>query len=272
MKIKYFGTAAYEGVPALFCNCRVCRESKRLGGKNLRSRAQALINDELLMDFNADTVCHYLQYGFDWDKITACLITHSHCDHLYPDDIEIAADAYSHNHGKLHFYAARSGYKTMKPFTDKTDDNATVTLVEAGKRFQAGEYSVLPLWANHDSASSPVFYSVTQGGKRLLYAHDTGYFQEKSWESLKKEGRFALLSLDCTGCLALGGDWVDGHMSFGTNVKTVERMKSEGLADDKTIVVLNHFSHNGGQTYDEMLETAEKYGYIVAYDGLEIEF
>ena len=142
MKIKYFGTAAYEGVPALFCNCRVCRESKRLGGKNLRSRAQALINDELLMDFNADTVCHYLQYGFDWDKITACLITHSHCDHLYPDDIEIAADAYSHNHGKLHFYAARSGYKTMKPFTDKTDDNATVTLVEAGKRFQAGEYSV----------------------------------------------------------------------------------------------------------------------------------
>ena len=81
-----------------------------------------------------------------------------------------------------------------------------------------------------------------------------------------------MLSLDCTGCLALGGEWVDGHMSFGTNVKTVERMKSEGLADDKTIVVLNHFSHNGGQTYDEMLETAEKYGYIVAYDGLEIEF
>lgn len=25
MKIKYLGTAAYEGVPSLFCNCRVLR-------------------------------------------------------------------------------------------------------------------------------------------------------------------------------------------------------------------------------------------------------
>lgn len=106
----------------------------------------------------------------------------------------------------------------------------------------------------------------------MLYAHDTGVFPEASWNLLKKEGRFDLLSLDCTACLGLGGDWVDGHMSFGTNVKITERMKSEGLIDDKTVIVLNHFSHNGGQTYDEMLEAAKKQGFIVAYDGLEIEF
>ena len=272
MKIKYLGTAAYEGVPALFCNCRVCKLSRERGGRNLRSRSQALINDDLLMDFNADTVWHYQKYNFDWDKITDCLITHSHCDHLYPDDIEIEANAYSHDHGKLRFYAARDGYKKLKAFTDKTDGNATATLIQAGKRFQAGKYSVLPLWANHDRTSSPVFYSVSASGKRLLYAHDTGAFPEESWEALKGEGRFDFLSLDCTGCLALGGDWVDGHMSFGTNLKIVERMKREGLADEKTIVVLNHFSHNGGQTYDEMLGEAEAHGCIVAYDGLEIEF
>ena len=81
-----------------------------------------------------------------------------------------------------------------------------------------------------------------------------------------------MISLDCTGCLALGGDWVDGHMSFGTNQKVVERMKREGMIDRKTVIVLNHFSHNGGQTYDEMKKAVKKYGMIVSYDGLEIEF
>ena len=58
MKLKYLGTAAYEGVPSLFCNCRVCRLSQKLGGRNIRSRSQALVNGELLLDFNADTVRH----------------------------------------------------------------------------------------------------------------------------------------------------------------------------------------------------------------------
>ena len=61
-------------------------------------------------------------------------------------------------------------------------------------------------------------------------------------------------------------------MSFGTDLKTADRMRNEGLIDGKTLIVLNHFSHNGGQTYDEMRVEAEKAGVIVSYDGLEIEF
>lgn len=273
MKIEYLGTAAYEGVPSLFCNCRVCRRAKELGGRNLRSRSQALINDELLMDFNPDTVWHYQKYAFDWEKICGCLITHSHSDHLYTSDIEMAAKEYSHEHRVLHFYAARAGYELIKSSVSKADSGADVTLVEAGKRFSvADKYSVLPLWANHAPATDPVIYSVTGGNKRMLYAHDTGTFPERTWELLKEEGRFDLLSLDCTGCLALGGDWVDGHMSFNTVLRVVARMRDAGLADGRTAVVLNHFSHNGGQTYDEMLEVAEKHNVIVSYDGLKIEF
>lgn len=273
MKIKFLGTAAYEGVPSLFCHCRVCRLSRERGGRNLRSRSQAIVNDELLIDFNADTVWHYQRYGFDWEKICGCLITHSHSDHLYPEDIEMAARGYTHEHRSVQFYAAESGYRKIKEITDKTEGGAAVTLIKAGERFGvANKYSVLPLRANHDGSTSPVFYSIACGTKRMLYAHDTGVFPDESWELLKKEGRFDLISLDCTGCLALGGDWVDGHMSFGTNLKIAERMKREGMIDGKTIVVLNHFSHNGGQTYDEMRGAAEKSGFIVSYDGLEIEF
>lgn len=273
MKIKYLGTAAYEGVPALFCNCRVCRLSKERGGRNIRSRSQALLNDELLLDFNPDTVVHYHRYGFDWENICGCLITHSHCDHLYPDDIEQAAPGYGGKHRRINFYAAKSGYELISAVAAKTDGGAAATLVSAGKPFTVGDkYEVMPMPANHAATTDPVIYSVACGRKRMLYAHDTGYFPEETWALLKREGRFDLLSLDCTGCLALGGDWVDGHMSLGTNVKVVKRMKAEGLADEKTVVVLNHFSHNGGQTYDEMLSEAQKHGFIISYDGLELEF
>lgn len=272
MKIKYLGTAAYEGVPSPFCNCRVCKLSQKLGGRNIRSRSQALINGELLIDFNADTVRHYQQYCFDWEKICGCLITHSHCDHLYTDDMEIAAPWYTHEHRTIDFYAARDGYEKIKAAAEKSDGGISATLIRAGERFNVGKYSVLPLPANHSADTSPVIYSITHGGKRMLYAHDTGVFTKEAREGLKSEGYFNMLSLDCTGCLGCGGDWRDGHMSLKTNLEMIEFMREANLIDDKTVLVINHFSHNGGQIYEEMLEEAAKHNIIVSYDGMEIEF
>lgn len=274
MKIKYLGTAAYEGVPSLFCTCSVCRRAMEVGGRELRSRSQAIVNDELLLDFPPDTVWHSRRFGLDWTKIGDCLITHNHSDHLYPEDVLMATEGYSHEHRPLHFYTARSGYEKLTEMVPFSETNgAEVSLIEPGRRFTAGEggkYSVLPLRANHDETSSPVIYSITCGEKRLLYAHDTGVFYEDTWEGLKKEGRYDLVSMDCTGCLEIGGP--DYHMCFRDIRDMLEGMRKEKLVDEKTIVVLNHFSHNGGLTYEEMCREVQKEGIIVSYDGLEIAF
>ncbi len=39
MKLKYLGTAAAEGIPALFCNCKHCASARELSGKNIRTRS-----------------------------------------------------------------------------------------------------------------------------------------------------------------------------------------------------------------------------------------
>ena len=39
MKITFYGTAAGEGWPGVFCQCELCREARRLGGKNIRTSA-----------------------------------------------------------------------------------------------------------------------------------------------------------------------------------------------------------------------------------------
>lgn len=238
----------------------------------MRSRSQALINDELLIEFNADTVWHFQKYGFDWEKICGCMITHSHCDHFYPDDIEMASRGYTHEHRTLNLYAAQSAFDQIKPIAEKADSGVTVTLIRAGERFRVGEkYSVLPLWANHDPTATPVLYSIAYGSKKILYAHDTGVFPEQTLSLMKEEEHYDMLSLDCTGCWGNGWEWRDGHMSLKTNLEMIAILRREGLINEKTVIVLNHFSHNGGQTYDEMLKEAEKYGLIVSYDSLEIE-
>ncbi len=273
MKIKFLGTAALEGVPSPFCRCDVCKASRAKGGRNMRSRSQALINDELLLEFNPDTVWHFQRYAFDFDMIGDCLITHAHSDHLYAPDIEIAADAFTHEHNTINFYAAKSGYEIIKEFTDRPNSRAKVALVTAGRRFTTSKgYTVLPLEADHDKSADPVIYLIEKTGKRLLYAHDTGYFPESSWALLKACGRLDLVSLDCTGCIGKRGEWRMGHMTFGTNLEVISRMKSEGIIDDDTILIANHFSHNGGQTYDEMQEYTQRFGVITSFDGMEVEF
>lgn len=274
MKLKYLGTAAYEGVPALFCQCRVCKSSAKLGGRNIRSRSQALLNDELLLDFPPDTVWHSARYQLDWEKIHTCLITHAHSDHLYPADVEMARPDYTKAHSSITFYAGEDGYEKLSRVTEQEfmKQQAVVKKLEPGERFTLEgkeQYEILPLWADHEPSVSPVIYFISCGGKRMLYAHDTGYFPEETWEALEKEAYFHLLSLDCTAGLLKG--WRDGHMCLESNLEVLDRMRRLQLIDDKTIVVLNHFSHNAGQTYEEMQAEAEKYGLLVSYDGMEVE-
>lgn len=43
-----------------------------------------------------------------------------------------------------------------------------------------------------------------------------------------------------------------------------------GTIHDKTVHVVNHFSHNGGTGYDELVPQARELGFVVSYDGLEL--
>ena len=91
MKIKYLGTGASEGIPGLFCHCPVCEYARRQGGKEIRTRAQAMVNEDILLDFGPDTYLHLLRYQLDLAKIRACLVTHTHGDHLFENELLMRA-------------------------------------------------------------------------------------------------------------------------------------------------------------------------------------
>ncbi len=90
MKIKYLGTAASEGVPSAFCNCDNCKLFRKVGGKNLRARTQALIDGKILIDFNEDTYMNIrLDFiGFDCTYVNAPANTHGSHMSLYDDALQ----------------------------------------------------------------------------------------------------------------------------------------------------------------------------------------
>lgn len=269
MKITYLGTAAAEGMPALFCNCEYCCEARRLGGKNIRTRSQSLINGNLLIDFPADTYHHFLQNGIRGDEIEYMLVTHAHRDHFYPDDLSSRESPYAHN----------MKAPTLKVFCPKTvcehfpkdHKNVEVTELAAYKTVKFGEYSVTPLPARHMSGSVAFFY-IIQADKTLLYAHDTGYFYPEVFEYIEKNNIvFDMISLDCTNVDIPITD-EGSHMGFPNIERVLNRLTKIRAINDSTLKYINHFSHNGNPLQHVLEKRAEEYGMLVSYDGCKVEF
>lgn len=276
MKFQYLGTGAAEGIPAIFCECDVCKKARARGGKDIRTRSQALIDGELLIDFNADTYMHFLNYGIWGGSIRNCIITHAHSDHLQPNDLEMRLADFTNKHSAetLRLYGSNAvGVELSKVLYLGRKENAyQFTCVEPYKPFLADGYKITAMKAVHDVTAGPYIYLIEKDGKTVLYGHDTGYFHESVWEYLEQTKTYInLISLDCTSGNVPEMNY-DGHMNLNRNVKVRDRLLSMGCADEKTIFVCNHFSHNGEEVlYDTFSKIALEKGFLTSYDGMVIE-
>ena len=275
MKLKYLGTAAAEGIPGMFCNCRVCRNALKIRGKEIKTRSQALLDDKLLIDFPADTYMHILNHGLDLRNIHNVIITHSHADLFYPNDFwcRFEGIAYDIVEEPLNIYVTEAGYNEALRQLGEDMDETRVKFhkIAPFEPFDVEDYHIIPLAADHDSSSNPVIYIIEKGGKSLLYAHDTGIFPDSTWDYLEKYNKkFELISLDCTGMAQK--NWIRSHLCLNTDKEVYDRLTEIGVCDKNTIVYVNHFSHNGMLTHKELVVEAEKYGFLVTYDSLEVVF
>lgn len=280
MKIQFLGTAACEGIPGLFCGCETCKTARKTGGKNIRTRSQALVDDALLIDFPADTLSHSYTYGMDLTKIKHCIITHTHFDHLHCADIINRKPGFSDlgENDPFHFYGQEGTMKTIyeavSPKLYTMEGVVELHSIELYQPFQVGDFLVTALEAVHDETSFPVFYIIeNKEGKRLLYGTDTNFFSDGVWAYLEKEKpRLDFVALDCTAANVPKMKYI-GHMNLADNVKVKTRLVEIGCADEKTVFCSTHFSHNGQNVlYEDFSVIAEKEGFLTAYDGMTVEF
>lgn len=269
MKLTYLGTAAAEGFPAVFCNCSFCRKARALGGKNIRTRSQAIIDDNLLIDLPADTYHHFLTNNIEGDKIEALLITHSHGDHLYPKELSMRHGAYAHDMRAktLDIFCGEGAYSRLAA---NLPANLSISKIAPYEEKEIAGNKITALPARHAPGDGALFY-IIERDKRLLYAHDTGYFYEEIFEFLaKREMFFDLVSLDCTNVDIPVSD--EGHHMGIDNIERLcARLWEIGAIDHRTTVVINHFSHNANPLQHVLEERVADKGWLVSYDGMSID-
>ena len=274
MKFTYYGTAAGEGVPGVFCDCPVCHEAVLRGGKDLRSRHQALVNEDLLIDLPPDTFMHRIVYGLDLTKVRALIFTHSHADHLLQNEMESMQESAAHTMQRIPVFGNEAVWQRIRTVFVGKDISKWLFdfhVIHANETFEASGYTITALRAHHAPTEEALFYLIQRDGKSILFAHDTGVFDEDNFENIAKHAsHLDFVSLDCTMQSISTRSY---HMGLKENAEMRAELIKRGLADESTLFYVSHFSHNGLWLHEDMERECEKLGGLhTAYDTLQLEF
>ena len=277
MKLTFLGTAAAEGVPAVFCNCPTCLRAKQRGGKDIRTRSQILIDGDTLFDFPMDTYLHMLRYKLDLSKITRVLITHAHMDHCYPQEFCMRGGPFAHDmtEPRVTVYCnstVRDMFMadTAREIRDEVKSGIELKTVEPYDSVMSGDVKLIALPASHTVGEKCLVYYVERRGVGALLMNDTGPLSEDVFVRLKSMGAKAdIAALDCTyGAIRHG---TGRHMGLYDIVDQYALMNKVGILSSDARVIATHLSHNTDLDYDGIAATARPYGITVAYDGMTIE-
>ncbi len=171
----------------------------------IRHKTAMLINDDLLIDPGPDVPAMMKAFGADFSKVRHILVSHSHGDHYDPQTLACFPDA--------DVWGADT-------FGTVDEIPAHFTLLVPGKAVQIGEYTILPVPANHYGLLSALHFSIRDAaGKSFFYGHDGVWFAAAEFAMLcadcKEKGPFDAMSFDST----TNGMGKNGELAFFDNFK-----------------------------------------------------
>jgi phosphoribosyl 1,2-cyclic phosphate phosphodiesterase len=156
-------------------------------------------------------------------------------------------------------------------------EHLTFVGLEYFREYAVGGLTVETVKGNH-TARGVDEYSINYlvampHGKKLLYACDTGYYTDDTWEYLSGR-RVDTLILECTFAGRTDrGEFPGGHLDFPSWFKTLERMAGIGFIDERTAVYATHFNPHQGLDHFEINDRMRRSAWhaTAAHDGLRIE-
>lgn len=283
MRLTFLGTAAANAFPEAFCKCGNCWAARAEGGKSLRKRSAALVNEDLLIDLGPDIMAASQMHGIDLTRVRYCLQTHPHADHLDLSHLLSRSPGFGVvGAPRLHFYASQATLeRANRTFASDLSGRGLLDLetaeelnmtphgIEPLRPFMVGPYEIVAFPANHAPGMGAVVYAISREGNSIFYGTDTASLFEETWQAFHAYGyRFDIVVLDHT----YGPDEAEqDHLNARQVADHVARMRAEGLLADGGRAFATHIAHEGNPPHSQLVDYAGLYGYEVAYDGLTVE-
>lgn len=273
MKLRFLGTAAAEGIPALWCSCEYCRKAFELGGKNFRHRTGYLLDNDTIIDFGPDFFSQSLTYGIDLTQIKRVLVTHLHEDHLSPVEFLFRkGNGFSQTENFIDMISSPETFRHILKVTGEDLETLKINPLRTygGEWIGSGDMQIMGIPADHAPGAWAMIYLIKRDNKVLMIAHDTGDLPENSWAMLKGI-KLSAVVLECT-CGLASPDLRRGHLGFNETLRFRDRLAELGCITENTGVFATHFSHNAHALHNDLVNAFAPHKIETAYDGLEITF
>ena len=250
-KLLFLGTGAadigYDIIP-----------EKSFENKSFRRCSCAIVNGHIMLDCGPFAVNSLETAQIPLENVTDIVFTHLHSDHFYEKSVETIALAKS---APLHLWARSDAeFPPLK--------NCVVHKMDLVCEYEIGGAAISSVPANH--RAFPQHIILKTGGKKLLYATDGAWVMADALNHMKN-ANFDAVVIDATVGDYTGDYRVAEHNSIPMIRLMMPSFLTNGMISDKTKVILTHLAMPLHKSYEETANAVKDDGYIVAYDGLEIE-
>ncbi len=282
-KLVILGSGAAEGIPSVFCGCRVCSLARRNGGKEVRTRTSYQIGEHVRIDCGPDTLIQEVRTGIDSSKIRHLIFTHSHSDHCYVPYLEMRSEFADSDTEPLHIYGDPGVLRKLNRSFWNMEYTAfdgnfrpwkfDMTTIHSFQPFSipGEDLTFYPLRADHcleSPVEKPLLFVVRHGENFCLIGNDSGFYPQETWEYLA-EKRFPLSLVISDGAAGIT-DQEHWHLGGCFQLKTRRRLEKLGLVTEKTRYVLSHIGHM--YTHSELEQYFNPHGIEIGYDGMCLEW
>lgn len=287
MELIFLGTGAAEGVPAAYCRCAVCQGVRQRGGVEIKTRSSLRVGPHHQIDISPDHYCQMIRAGTDMYDVEHVLVTHTHQDHFTLSALCDKEMSQVHNGKPLSLYMSEPAKKYVEALIanmslseeDKRwiDSNLVFHGLEYYQEYAIGGFLVRTIKGNH-TAYGVNEYSINYlldlpHGKSLLYACDTGFYQEETWAYLAGK-RVDTLILECTFAGQTDrGEFPVGHLDLASYLTMLRRMAGIRFIDARTAVFATHFNPHQGLDHFSIHDRLQHSPYraAAAYDGMLVQ-
>lgn len=253
MRIKFLGTGATEGIPAINCDCAHCTRARQEGGNLVRARNAIIFSlprYELLLDTPPDI--RPLLFKNRVRRIDGIFITHAHYDHSG------GLEEFLYWKAELDLFAEPAVYEALRRenWGDRLPEIAFHWAFHPGMAVRFDGFFFTPFAVCH---KTPCFgLALYESGHKIVYTSD----------SSNRFSNYAYCLMNQADLLIVNTSrFSPPHEGHITSIEAVELKERVGARR----LVLTHFNHEN-KPHDELEEWAKGLdGVMAAYDGLEIE-